>query len=77
MTSVQSNCPVVYLISFKEWSLSQMMCLFLCNKMKNKKYYSVWTIPESNIKCDTLTHKNTWPVTFLAWNRHPNQMLQG
>jgi hypothetical protein len=25
--------------------------------MKNKKYYSVWTIPESNIKCDTLTHK--------------------
>ena len=53
----------------------------LSNKVKNKKYNTVGTIPKSNIKIvesgkigNSNTQIHDWLLTFLAWYRYFNKM---
>jgi hypothetical protein len=53
------------------------------NKMKNKKYYTVGTVPKSNTKIvergkiDSPKTQNTRPHTFLVWYRHFKEKVDG
>jgi hypothetical protein len=60
--------------------LKLRFCTFiLTNKMKNKKYYTVRTVPNWNrkivvrVKIVTTKHIYTRPHTFLALYRHSNK----
>ena len=50
------------------------------NKMKNRKYHTVRTVPKSNIKIVeidkfvTPNNTNTWPFTYLSLYRHMKKM---
>jgi hypothetical protein len=57
--------------------------LVLYNKIKNKKYHTVGTVPKSNKKIvergkiDTFsTQIHVRSLTFLAWYRHFNRKWQ-